>query len=491
MLTGVSLIDRSRFWKDDLLRSLNSEPRTSILLISLFLKILGSAFAAVTLIVKSPAMGIASAVVCLVWFGVLLLAALPSTDRLFSGRGEWLARAAKVSVVTLIVAGVLEIGLIVLISCGVQVATGDLQDLAGSLQRVGACSDAMALEHQATGNFLDGKNPYEEANVIAAGIECDVPSDKMTPLRTGQFATDAPYPDLDKLERVYAEARANPSVVPPEFESKYNYPAASFVLPAPLVALGINDLRIVFLLYLIPVLGYVAWQFRSGKIRTYFLMAVVASLEVWNSLFSGGTGLLVFPFLLLGWLLQKKNLWLSALFMGIAIAVKQIAWFLIPFYLLLVLRERGLKKALLASAVAGGVFLAFNLPYIAGNPGLWFNSVVAPMTDPLFPSNTLIIVFNYVGLINLGSSLPYTVLEVLVFVVALAWYFFNCRRFPDTALVLAVVPFFFAWRGSWGYYFYFDIILLAAILLESRELSGKQVVPEPTTGRVSDGKRAA
>ena len=479
-------------WKENPLRSLNSEPRAALLLTSLFLKILGSAFSAITLIVRSPALGVASAIICLVWFGLLFLSALPRTDRLSHGPREWLARSAKVSLVALILAGVGELVIIISFSLGAfKGATANVESLAASLQRVGACSDAMALEHQATDNFLAGKNPYEEANVITAGIECDVPSDKMTPLRTGQFATDAPYPDLGKLERVYADARANPSVVPPEFESKYNYPAASFMLPAPLVALGIDDLRIVFLVYLVPILGYVVWRLRSSRLRVYFLLGLAASLEVWNSLFSGGTGLLIFPLLLLAWLFYRKNLWLSALFMGLAIATKQIAWFLVPFYLILILREKGLTKALVASAVAGGVFLAFNLPYIVGNPGLWFSSVVAPMTDPLFPSNTLIIVFNYVGLINLGSSLPYTVVEVGVFIAALAWYFFNCRRYPDTALVLAVVPFFFAWRGSWGYYFYFDIILLAAILLESHELSGNQPIPALATGQAPEKERAA
>jgi hypothetical protein len=50
-------------------------------------------------------------------------------------------------------------------------------------------------------------------------------------------------------------------------------------------------------------------------------------------------------------------------------------------------------------------------------------------------------------------------------VLAIVWYYFNCRRYPDTALVLSVLPLFFAWRSLWGYFFYFDIIMLAAILI--------------------------
>ncbi len=437
---------------------------------------MGSAFAAVALVIKSPAMGIASAVICLAWFVLLFRSALPITDRLSVGHARWLPRLAEVLLAVLVFAGVVETGLVVSIRSGAfQGASENVRYLAGSLQRVATYSDAMALEHQATDNFLNGKNPYEEANVIVAGIQYDVPYDKMTPLRVGQFAADTPYADLNKMEEVYANARADPNNPPPEFETKYNYPAASFILPAPLVALGIPDLRIVFLLYLVPVLGYAVWLLRSNIVWAWFLLAVVASLEVWNSLFSGGTGLLVFPLLLMAWLLYRKNLLLSALFMGLAIATKQIAWFLLPFYLILVLREKGLMKALLASAVTIGVFTAFNLPYMAADLRLWFGSVTAPMMDPMFPSNILTITFSYLGLMSIDSTLPYTVLEIGILLAALVWYFFNCRRFPDTALVLAVFPFFFAWRGSWSYFFYFDIILLAAILLERRRLPEKPV----------------
>ena len=199
--------------------------------------------------------------------------------------------------------------------------------------------------------------------------------------------------------------------------------------------------------------------------RFYFIAALVASLDLWNSLSSGETGFLVFPLLLMAWLLYRNNLWLSAIFMGIAIATKQIAWFLFPFYLILILRTKGLRNAAAIGAIAGGVFLAFNLYYIIANPDLWLSSVMAPMMDDLFPTGVGIITLSYTGLIDIKSSLPFTIMEVIVLLAALIWYFRNCRRFPETALVLAVFPLFFSWRSSWAYFFYIDIIMLAAILL--------------------------
>lgn len=440
-------------------------PRISILLISLFFKILACTFSSIAWAAKNPALGIIGTLVWLFWLALLLLAAMPSTDAFFSRHFSWLSRGAKISVGSLIIAGILEVAFVVSIGLGVFHGVDEsLNNLITSFGRVGAYSDATALEHQATDNFLEGENPYEEANIITAAMEFDLLSGKLTPLRTGQFAEDFPYPDMDEVEELYVNVQATPDEIPPEFESKFGYPAASFILPAPFIALGIDDLRIVFALFALPAIGYVIWRARP-KMRFYFITAFIASLELWNSLSSGETGFLVFPFLLMAWLLYRKNLWLSAIFMGIAIATKQVAWFLFPFYLILVLQEKGFKKAVSIGVNASGVFLAFNLPYILADSGLWLSSVMAPMIDDLFPNGVGVIILSYTGLIDIKSSLPFTIVEVIVLIAALIWYYRNCRRFPETALVLAVFPLFFSWRSGWSYFFYIDIIMLAIILL--------------------------
>jgi len=440
-------------------------PRISILLISLFFKIMAGAFSAIAWAAKNPVLGIAGAIVWLFWFALLFLAAIPSTDQLFSKHLSWLGKGAKATLGTLIIIGVLEIVFIISIGLGVfRGADENFNNLLTYYERMAVYGDAAALEHQATDNLLEGENPYQEANVVTAAIEFDVPSGKLTPLRTGQFAEDFPYPDMEEIEELYVNAQATPDEIPPELESKYGYPAASFILPAPFIALGMDDLRIVFLFFILPALGYVIWQTKP-KMRFYFIAALIASLDLWHSLSSGETGFLVFPFLLMAWLLYRDKLWLSAIFMGIAIATKQIAWLLFPFYLILILRTNGLRTAACVGAIAGGVFLAFNLPYILTNPGLWLSSVMAPMIDDLFPNGAGIIMLSYTGIIDIKSSLPFTIMEVIVLFIGLVWYFYNCRRFPETALALAIFPIFFSWRSGWAYFFYMDIIILAAILL--------------------------
>jgi hypothetical protein len=111
------------------------------------------------------------------------------------------------------------------------------------------------------------------------------------------------------------------------------------------------------------------------------------------------------------------------------------------------------------------------------------NSVLAPMTEGMFPIGVGIITLVTGEVLDIRSSLPFGILELVVFLAGLVWYYFNCRRYPHTGLVLSVLPLFFAWRSLWGYFFYIDIILLAAVMIneynartvEANNMPGVQV----------------
>ena len=447
-------------------------PRASILVIAIAIKIVGDVFLWAALAIKNPAFGMASTLLSIVWFFVIFIAATPSSNDLFSRHFKSLDKIARTTLGLLVVIGVLEIAVVTTANTPLfKDASTGFRNALGTLARLGAYSDAAALEHQATDNFLNGENPYKVSNVISAGIEFKLPYTKLTPLRVGQFINDFPYPDLNKIKAVYTEAQATPDKIPVEFVSQYNYPAGSFIIPAPFIAMGIGDIRIVFLLCLLPALAYVIWQIKPKALRIFFVIILFASFDLWNSVFSGATSLLVFPMLLISWLLYRKNLWISAIFMGLAITTKQVVWFFLPFYLILILREKGLRKSILIASLCAAIFLLFNGAYIMNDPRLWLSSITEPMTNTLYPSNIGIITLNFLGIINAHSSLPFTILEIIVYAVSLVWYFFNCKKAPETGLVLAIVPFFFAWRGSWGYYLYYDVIILATILLWDKKSS--------------------
>ena len=236
------------------------------------------------------------------------------------------------------------------------------------------------------------------------------------------------------------------------------------------MALGVDDLRIVILIFTIPALIYAAWTM-AYKHRWYFALGTILSIELWNAIFAGDISLLYLPFVLMGWLLLPRNLWLSAVFMGVAMATKQTAWFLLPFYLILAWKTCGFWKASLGGMIIGFIFFSANLPFIAADPVLWFSSITAPITDNMFPLGAGIISFVTGGVIRIESPLPFTILEIVVLAAGILWYIRYARRYPHTGLFLAILPLFFAWRSMWDYFYYADIILLAAILTSTGKFS--------------------
>jgi uncharacterized membrane protein len=444
-----------------------STPRIRLFFIAIFLKIAASALSGVGFVLVSSAFSVTGTFVWLVFFAVLLLIALPGTDIYLRERLRWLKPVANAIAISFCVIGLALIAIALTIgfkSLGTENHESDISRLMTSLGGVFGYNDATALSQQAAVNLLDGENPYAESNVITAMIDYHGESDKLTPLRQGRFADVFPYPAASQLDQLWQQAKQDPSRVPSELESKFNYPAGFFLLPSPFIWIGVDDLRLIFLILLIPTLVYVTFKV-PDRYRLYFVAALIASLELWSSLAAGETGFLYFPFLLLGWVLYRRNLWVSAVFMAIAVATKQVTWFLLPFYFIVIFRTMDARKTLGVIGIVAGIFIAANAWFITSDPSLWLSSVFAPVTDKMFPIGVGTVSLVTGRIVNVTSPLPFSIIELGVFFAAIVWYWFNCRRYPDTAPVLSVLPLFFAWRSLWGYFFYVDLITLAAILI--------------------------
>ena len=442
-------------------------PRISLFFIAVVVKLTASALSGIGFVVNSPVLLIAGAVVWLVFFAVLFIIAVPATDRLLQNHLRWLKPTSLTIFIALLLIGLIEFTVVFTVgfaSVDVDILGENTSQVLTSFDNTFAYNDASALCHQAIENFIDGDNPYAEANIASALVKYDVPLDKLTPLREGRFAEVFPYPETEQIELIAQEAVDNPDNVPPELESKLGYPAGCFLVPAPFIMLGVGDLRLVYFLIILPVLAYAVWQ-APPRFRIFIVAALLISLEFWNSLAAGETGFLCFPFLLLAWILPRKRLWLPAICMGIAVAIKQVAWFFLPFYLILIFREEGLKKMLSSLAVIAVVFLITNAPYIIGDPKLWLTSVMSPIADNLFPLGVGIITLVTGGIVDTQSPFIFSILELVVFGLAIIWYFRYCLRYPNTGPILAILPLFFAWRSLWPYFFYVDFIVLIAVII--------------------------
>ena len=465
-----------------------STPRIHLFFIAILLKIIASLLSGAGFVLNNGIFYVCATVVWVGFFVVMLAVASPPVDGFLKERWRWLKPVALTIAVVFSVVGLLVLAVsstVGLESIDADRPEGELSRLMTSLDNVYGYNDATALSHQAAENLLDGENPYAESNVVSAMIEFNGMRDKLTPLRLGRFAAVFPYPAPEQLEQLWEEASLDPSRVPPELESKFNYPAGSFLLPAPFVWMGIGDLRFVFLIFIVPALVYVVLKV-PGRYRLLFIMALIASVELWNSLAGGETGFLYFPFLLLGWVLYRRNLWVSAVFMAIAVSTKQITWFLLPFYLIVVFRTMGWRNLLGSAAIVLGVFAAANAWFFFADPDLWLSSIFAPVAGKMFPLGVGLITIVTGGLVVVESPLIFSIMEFGVFGLALIWYWFNCRRYPDTAPLLSVLPLFFAWRSLWGYFFYIDIIVLAAVLINeygAKANDNLKTVPLPASAR--------
>jgi hypothetical protein len=448
----------------------DTPPRYLLVFISAIFLLAGSALSGIAFSLDAPVYWISGTIVWIIWFIIMFMIITPRTDmRLQSSRG-WLRVTARVIFGVVLAAGIIELFIMAYFSYG-YVARGENDKFSivfAQLQSAFRYNDGTALNQQATENLLAGKNPYANANIVETFIKFNGHYDRLTPLRVGEMANVFPYPSHEQMKELWEKAVENPIQPPPELESQVCYPAGAFILPAPFLAAGLKDIRIIYFILAIGGLGYAIWRI-PGKRRWIFIGLIFISLEIWNTLACGETGAIIFPFLLIAWLTIGRNNWISAIFMGIAVATKQTAWFFLPFYLIFLWRITGIKNAGFSLGVIALIFVAFNGYYIAADPGLWLKSVTSPMTDQLFPLGVGIISPVTSGLLDIRSSLPFSIMEMAVFTGGIIWYAFQCKKYPDAGPLLAILPMFFAWRSLWTYFFYVTIIIFAMMLVRGEE----------------------
>ena len=396
----------------------------------------------------------------LVWFVIIFLIAKPSVDSLLRPHIKWLRLAAGVIAVSLIMAGAGELISLHLLNTGTVEANESIQTLNSSLRY----NDGTALTHQATEQLLDGVNPYTHANIVQASQDFDLPAEGTTPLKQGAFAEVYPYPTDAQLNEVWSQARAQPDVAPPEFESKVSYPAGSFLFHTPFLALGFKDLRFFYLFCALLTFAIIFWR-APAQLRPIVAIVAVINLELWNGIGAGAIDSLYIMFLFLGWTLRRR-LWLSALFMGLAAATKQVAWFFIPFYVILVFREKGWRPCAQSLAIMVSIFTATNMPFIFNAPQAWLESVFAPIRDPMFPRGVGLVALSVADIVPYSSPQFYIVLMAVALIAALAWYYARCLKYPQAGLLLAVMPFFFAWRSHSAYFYLASLLVFGAVIIE-------------------------
>ncbi|MGH2514188.1 MAG: glycosyltransferase 87 family protein, partial [Ktedonobacterales bacterium] len=353
-------------------------------------------------------------------------------------------------------------------------------------------NDGTTLDHYAAMQLLEGHNPYVTVSIISANAALGQDALHTTPLRRGQFAAIpwSSYPTARQIRSVYAQEPAGNPAAAPEFESHVSYPALAFLPLVPFVWAGFPSVVPFFALCLLALVALLALS-APTELRPWVLLLALADAPLLDATVTGDLDVFYILLLFVAWRWWRRPL-LSTVFLGLALAAKQLAWFFVPFYAILIWRERGWREAVARLAGAAALFAAINLPFVLNNPHAWLAGVLAPEVDPMFPGGNGLIRLSLGGILPLASSPVYTALELAAMVACIVWYWRNGRRMPELGFVLAVMPLFFAWR-SLTTYFYFVALPAVALLLARQRLVGARapVVPVVPTALAPAPARTA
>ncbi|HXZ04025.1 MAG TPA: hypothetical protein VEH81_04285 [Ktedonobacteraceae bacterium] len=310
-------------------------------------------------------------------------------------------------------------------------------------------NDGTSLDTNAAILLVQGHNPYTDSNIINVVREFPIEAYWTTPLRVGQFANRLEYPSAYDFRSVLATDLKAGSA--PEFESKVSYPALSFLPLVPFIWLNIFNVLAFYLLCYI-VLVAIAWKIARPELRPWVLLLSVANVTMLISVSSGNLDIFNILLVIVAWLLRERGWW-SALFLGMALSSKQISWFFVPFYAIMIWRQYNFLESVRRLSIAGIVALLINLPFMLWNFHAWIAGVMAPMADPMFPEGVGIISLSSTPLLPLFPQMGYDILELAAMLVALLWYWRICKERPEAAMVLAIIPLFFAWRSLSSYFY--------------------------------------
>ncbi len=337
-------------------------------------------------------------------------------------------------------------------------------------------NDGTSLDTNAAITLTQGHNPYTDSSIIEVAKRFSIQANWTTPLRAGQFANQLDYPTISRLNAVFeADLKAGQA---PEFESKVSYPALSFLILVPFALLkDYNVLPFFLLSYLLLVA--IAWKVARPELRPWVLLLALANIPMWSSVYGSNLDIFIILLVVLAWLLRDAR-WFSALIFGLALAGKQTSWFLVPFYLILIGRQYGWKEALGRMSIAGVVALLINLPFMLWNFHAWLAGVMAPVADPMFPTGVGIITLSTAHLLPYFPTWLYTCLEAGAMLVMFRWYWSLCRKRPQAALLLAMLPLFLAWRSLPSYFS--CIAYPIFIFLAARTYSGKAALRGESVG---------
>lgn len=306
--------------------------------------------------------------------------------------------------------------------------------------------DAVTVPHVAAQELLAGHDPYTVFDLPAALAQFGINPDLVTHYEDG-------------------------SVV-----HSLSYPALNFLLVTPFIALGVTDIRWI---YLFEIIGLILILLKKVRIpwRPLVSAGIVGNTVTMRQSILAGIDPTWWVLLTVAWIFVESR-WLSPIAVGLAVASRQPAWFAAPFYVLAMWKRGGRAEAFRRGAVIGIVALLPNLPFMIDNPAAFFDGVGGPMLGALAASGVGFVRLGLDGPLPLLPRAVYGLLAGVSFVTLLAVLWRYWRSVPIGALTFPFVPLYLAWRSLQNY---FGSIPLLAMAGDDELIVGKAAErPEPS-----------
>jgi hypothetical protein len=281
-------------------------------------------------------------------------------------------------------------------------------------------TDVVAGVHRATELLISGQNPYAVFDL---------------PEALARFGLD---PEL-------ATHLENGSVV-----HTFNYPAMSFLQLVPWVWLGLTDVRWVYLIETMLIAIVAIRQLRPAW-RSMALATVIGSEIITRQWILAGIDPSWALYLMLAWMLRSRRV-VSSILLGLAIADRQPAWFVAPFFLLAILQRYGARPAARALLIAAATAVAVNAPFLFGDPARAIGGMLAPVLAPLVSGGVGLMRY---GASDIGPAFPrivYTVLSLSAMAGLLVLLWRRPRSLSGAPLVWPLLPLYLAWRSNQNYF---------------------------------------
>ena len=309
-------------------------------------------------------------------------------------------------------------------------------------------TDSAAFNQVAARILLQGRNPYASSMASASNL-LNPPSHFWTYTVDGGHVTQV------------------------------SYPAASFLLQIPAMALGFHhEIADWTDLGAWLVTGVLLFVLVPASLRWLSVLVLLASVFV--GMFSnGGTDALYLPFLVVAvWRWDRFGTgraagiagWIGPLSLGLACAIKQSPWFCVPFLVV----GLGLEARCLGQspwriparylAIVAAVFAVCNLPFIIWGPRAWAHGTLLPFTEPLVADGQGVVTLALHGLTGGVVLTLLSVAGALAYVALMAAFVLWYPRMKVVWLLLLPAVLFVPGRSLASYLVdFFPAALVAAL----------------------------